>query len=134
MEMIEGGQLMEKLVAQRRFSKDEVRGIMQGLLKGLAHMHVRRIMHRDLKPENLLFRQKDKFDDIVIADFGLSCDSTEEEHLFIRCGTPGYVAPEVINIIDMKTRSEPICDIFSAGVIFHILMLGRSVFVGKTYD
>jgi serine/threonine protein kinase len=49
-------------------------------------------MHRDLKPENLLFRSKDSFD-CVIADYGLAefCDA--EEYLFVRCGTPGYVAP-----------------------------------------
>jgi len=52
----------------------------------------------------------------------------------VRCGTPGYVAPEIINIIDMKTRSEPICDVFSAGIIMHMVLLGRSVFTSNTYD
>lgn len=52
----------------------------------------------------------------------------------MRCGTPGYVAPEVINIKDMKTKYDPICDIFSLGLIFHILVLGVSAFPGKTYN
>ena len=56
------------------------------------------------------------------------------EYLFVRCGTPGYVAPEVINIKDMKTKYEPICDMFSLGLIFHILLLGVSAFPGKTYN
>ena len=90
-------------------------------------------MHRDLKPENLLFRNKDSFD-CVIADYGLADFSYAEEYLFVRCGTPGYVAPEVINIKDMKTKYEAICDIFSLGLIFHLLLMGRSAFPGKNYD
>lgn len=70
----------------------------------------------------------------VIADFGLATWADEQEYLFVRCGTPGYVAPEIINIRDMKTKSDPICDVFSAGLIFHILLLGKSIFPGKTYN
>lgn len=55
-------------------------------------MHSKKIMHRDLKPENLIFRQEGVWD-CVIADFGLAEFSTEPEYLFVRCGTPGYVAP-----------------------------------------
>ncbi len=96
-------------------------------------MHAKKIMHRDLKPENILFRTQGTFE-CVIADFGLAQFSDEPEYLFVRCGTPGYVAPEVINIKDMKTKYEPICDIFSLGLIFHILLLGVSAFPGKTYN
>ncbi len=70
----------------------------------------------------------------VIADYGLAEFADSEEYLFVRCGTPGYVAPEVINIKDMKTKYTPICDMFSLGLIFHLLLLGRSVFKGKTYN
>lgn len=52
----------------------------------------------------------------------------------MRCGTPGFVAPEVINIRDMKTKYSPICDIFSLGLIFHMLLFGRSIFPGSTYN
>ena len=51
-----------------------------------------RIMHRDLKPENIMLRSKDSMD-LVIADFGLATYADEPEYLFVRCGTPGYVAP-----------------------------------------
>lgn len=70
----------------------------------------------------------------MIADFGLAEFADAEEYLFVRCGTPGYVAPEVINIKDMKAKYDPICDIFSLGLIFHILLLGVSAFPGKTYN
>jgi len=54
--------------------------------------------------------------------------------LFVRCGTPGFVAPEIINIRDMSTKSEPISDVFSAGIIFHHLLFGSSIFEGKKYN
>lgn len=54
-------------------------------------------MHRDLKPDNILFRDQDS-DDCVIADFGLGELVDEKQYLFNRCGTPGYVAPEVANL------------------------------------
>ena len=106
---------------------------MQGMLEGLREMHSKNIMHRDLKPENILFRTKGSFD-CVIADYGLAEFADSEEYLFVRCGTPGYVAPEVINIKDMKTKYSPICDIFSLGLIFHLLLFGKSVFKGKNYN
>jgi calcium-dependent protein kinase len=52
----------------------------------------------------------------------------------LRCGTPGYVAPEIINIKDTKARYSPSCDIFSLGLIFHLLLFGKSLFRGKTYS
>ena len=87
---------------------------MGGLLKGLAHMHSKRIMHRDLKPQNIMLRYAKSWE-TVIVDFGLATWADEAEYLFVRCGTPGYVAPEIINIKDLKTRCNPISDIFSIG-------------------
>lgn len=55
-------------------------------------MHSKSIMHRDLKPENILFRKEEDYD-CVIADYGLAEFSNAKEYLFVRCGTPGYVAP-----------------------------------------
>ena len=53
-------------------------------------------MHRDLKPENLLLKTKDNDYDIVVADFGLATFTNIPDILFKRCGTPGFVAPEVL--------------------------------------
>ncbi len=96
-------------------------------------MHAKRIMHRDLKPENILLRKKDALD-CVIADFGLAEFTDAEMYLFSRCGTPGFVAPEVINIKDMKAKYHPICDIFSLGLIFYMLLFGKSLFKSKNYN
>jgi serine/threonine protein kinase len=79
-------------------------------------------MHRDIKPENILFRTKNyKSEDVCLVDFGLSTLVEEKQYLFFRCGTPGYVAPEVINLKDEKGKYSQVCDVFSVGVIFHIL-------------
>lgn len=52
----------------------------------------------------------------------------------MRCGTPGYVAPEIVNARDVCMHFEPVCDMFGIGVIFHMLMMGKSPFSGKTYN
>ena len=54
-------------------------------------------MHRDLKPENLIIKDKNNPYDIKIVDFGLASFTNVDEYLYSRCGTPGYVAPEVFN-------------------------------------
>jgi calcium-dependent protein kinase len=97
------------------------------LLNGLVHLDYCRIIHRDLKPENIMFKREKSWE-VAICDFGLATHADEEKYLFVRCGTPGFVAPEIINIRDMNTKSEPISDVFSAGVIFHYLLFGVSVF------
>jgi calcium-dependent protein kinase len=132
-ELLEGGQLYDKIKAKYKFKSSEIKLVVYSILQGLKEMHSKRIMHRDLKPENLIFRGEGNWE-CVIADFGLAEFAEAEEYLFVRCGTPGYVAPEVINIKDMKTKYDPICDIFSLGLIFHILLLGVSAFPGKTYN
>jgi len=103
---------------------------MKGILEGLEVMHSQNIMHRDLKPENILLR-KDNDYDCVIADFGLSESAANDPYLFVRCGTPGYVAPEVVNLRDIHARYNPLCDLFSVGVIFHLLALRKSPFPGR---
>ena len=80
-------------------------------------------MHRDIKPDNILVKSKDNLFDIVLADFGLSAKFPKkiDKMLFKRCGTPGYIAPEVLKwkkglpFYDMK------CDVFSIGCIFYLL-------------
>ncbi len=78
-----------------------------------------------------MFRQEGSWD-CVINGFGVAEYSNEQDYLFVRCGTPGYVAPQILNIININTKYEPICDMFSLGIIFHILLLGVSPFRGKT--
>lgn len=126
-----GGLLYDKIKKRHQFTTDQVLQIMQSILNGLNAMHEKRIMHRDLKPQNILFREENSFQ-CVIADFGLATHA-DGQYIFTRCGTPGYVAPQISNLRDQE-RYEPVCDIFSLGVIFHIIALGASPFPGKECD
>jgi serine/threonine protein kinase len=96
-------------------------------------MHRKEIMHRDLKLENILFKIPKKMDSVVIADFGLATHVNEPVYLYCRCGTPGYVAPEVINVKDMDSKYSSICDIYSLGLVFYLLISGKPAFSGKSY-
>ena len=79
-------------------------------------------MHRDLKPENILLRSQDDMNNIVLADFGLAALKEESEKLlFKRCGTPGFVAPEILFYKDGCEMYNEKCDIFSAGIIFYFM-------------
>ena len=120
LEYLAGGELMKKLKKRKQYSESTVRKIMKNLLLGLEFIHNKGVMHRDLKPENLILRYQKKLYSLAIADFGLSSFVDVNEYLFRRCGTPGYVAPEIISN-KQGSFYDTKCDIFSAGVIFYIL-------------
>lgn len=127
MELLTGGQLFHKMQQRKgHFTEEEIRQCMEGLLKGLTHMHERRFMHRDLKPENIMLRGEEGLEPVIV-DFGLGTHADLDNYLFFRCGTPGYVPPEIIALTE-NNHIEPICDIFSVGVIFHILLTRKPVF------
>lgn len=94
-------------------------------------------MHRDLKPENIVLKHKGvalKENTIKIVDFGLSAYKDDQPHCFVKCGTPGYAAPEVINsssesIITYDTK----CDIFSLGIIFFFMITGVMPYDGADF-
>ena len=83
---------------------------------GLEYIHSKGYIHRDLKLENILLDNEQDGNTLKIADFGLSTKYTDID-FFRRCGTPGYVAPEVIA---NKNYSFP-ADVFSAGVVFFMM-------------
>ena len=79
-----------------------------------------------------MLRSEDKLEP-VIADFGLAAHVDSSDYIFYRCGTPGYVAPEITTLVKGQ-KIEPVCDIFSAGAIFHILLTGKPLFPGRTFE
>jgi len=91
------------------------------LVDGIAYSASKNIMHRDIKPENLLFGKSNNQKILKIVDFGLATYADEAPYLFPKCGTPGFVAPEIANLVDKTKGYGTICDMFSVGVIFHIL-------------
>ena len=108
---------------------------MRGILCGIGQLGSRNVVHRDLKPDNIMFRSSRISSGLVIIDFGLATLCDEKEFVYTRCGTPGFVAPEIINIKDMASAQfSPSSDVFSAGAIFHLLLTKKSIFKGKTFN
>ena len=137
LELLEGGELFNYISSRNKLTMKEVHRIMKCLLEALKYLDEKGIMHRDLKPENMIL--KDKTDivncQLKLVDFGLASFCDVDEYLFKRCGTPGYVAPEIINASSKnKIKYNSVVDIFSAGVIFYILIMGKSPFKGKSFE
>ena len=86
-------------------------------MRAVSHLHHEGIVHRDLKPENLILASKENDYALKIADFGLASEIKTGENLFLRCGSPGYVAPELLEDQGYNTKA----DIFSAGIILYVM-------------
>lgn len=113
---VKGGELYEAIMTRGRFSEKQAAKILHQILLALDYLHGKGIMHRDLKPENVIL--KDEELNIVVIDFGLA-SFVSDDVIYKKCGTPGYIAPEILNDLRYDTK----IDIFSAGVIFYILYI-----------
>lgn len=119
MELAAGGELFDKLVNDGKYNESDAVRILKQLLSALEYLHALKIVHRDLKPENILLKAKDS-KEIKIADFGLSKLYNEMSNLRSICGSPGFVAPEILS----ETPYGPEVDMWSMGVIAYILLSG----------
>ncbi|KAE9601084.1 putative protein kinase CAMK-CAMKL-CHK1 family [Lupinus albus] len=121
MELVTGGELFDKIARNGRLKEDEARKYFQQLICAVDYCHSRGVFHRDLKPENLLL---DDGGVLKVSDFGLSAlpqQLREDGLLHTTCGTPNYVAPEVIQD---KGYDGAKADLWSCGVILYVLMAG----------
>jgi calcium-dependent protein kinase len=136
LELLEGGELLNYISNSSGLTIRDYSRVMKCILEALAYMADKKIMHRDLKPDNMILKQKNKleFCTLKLVDFGLATVYDIPEYLFKRCGTPGFVAPEVINApSNQNIHYNPKCDVFSAGVIFYILLTEKSPFDGQSF-
>ncbi|KAH6827488.1 SOS3-interacting protein 3 [Perilla frutescens var. hirtella] len=120
MELVRGGELFAK-ITKGRLREEAARNYFQQLISAIDFCHSRGVYHRDLKPENLLL---DDEGNLKVTDFGLSALSEhlrQDGLLHTTCGTPAYVAPEVIG---KKGYDGAKADIWSCGVILYVLLAG----------
>lgn len=140
MELCEDGELKEVLDTKGHFSENETRLIIQSLASAIAYLHNKDIVHRDLKLENILVKSSFLDDNnemnlnIKVTDFGLATarkhGPRSEGMMQTTCGTPIYMAPEVINAHEYSQ----LCDIWSIGVIMYLLLCGKPPFLANSKE
>ncbi|KAI3676557.1 hypothetical protein L1987_86168 [Smallanthus sonchifolius] len=120
LEYVKGGELFDRLT-KGKLKEDSARTYFQQLISAVGFCHSRRVYHRDLKPENLLL---DDEGNLKVSDFGLSAlaeTKRQDGLLHTCCGSPAYVAPE---IIDQRGYDGAKADIWSCGVVLFVLLAG----------
>ncbi|XXG78933.1 hypothetical protein AAC387_Pa09g0107 [Persea americana] len=121
LEYVTGGELFDKIEHRTRLPEDEGRKLFQQLIDAVSYCHDKGVFHRDLKPENVLVDAKGN---IKISDFGLSAlpeHFRDDGLLHTTCGSPHYVAPEVL---DNRGYDGTTSDLWSCGVILYVILTG----------
>ncbi|XP_028330728.1 serine/threonine-protein kinase DCLK2-like isoform X2 [Gouania willdenowi] len=119
MELVKGGDLFDAITSSMKYSERDASAMVFNLAGAIKYLHRMNIVHRDIKPENLLVCEyPDGTKSLKLGDFGLA--TVVEGPLYTVCGTPTYVAPEII----AETGYGLKVDIWAAGVIAYILLCG----------
>ncbi|XP_018546375.1 serine/threonine-protein kinase DCLK2 isoform X1 [Lates calcarifer] len=119
MELVKGGDLFDAITSSAKYTERDASIMVYNLAGALKYLHSMNIVHRDIKPENLLvFEYPDGTKSLKLGDFGLA--TVVEGPLYTVCGTPTYVAPEIIAESGYGLK----VDIWAAGVITYILLCG----------
>lgn len=109
------------------FSEEEAAYLIKQVLEGVAYLHTKGIVHGDLKLENILLEGNMPCVTVKIADFGLSKVFSSSPTRTTVCGSPLYMAPELLTL-DQKSELAPAVDVWSVGVILFILLAGYAPF------
>lgn len=129
MEFAEGGDLFDKIEADKGVSEDIAHLYFLQLISGVSFMHSKGVAHRDLKPENILLNESG---DLKIADFGMATlfeYKGQKKMSSTMCGSPPYIAPEVLRCASGDKSSKyraDLVDIWSCGVILFVLLVGNT--------
>jgi len=126
LELLSGGELFDRIVTKGSYSEKEASEVVKSIVSAIKYLHSIGVVHRDLKPENLIYVSEKDNSAIKITDFGLAKYHSKEHRsggkaaMNTACGTPGYVAPEVLNGV----AYDAAVDMWSVGVILYILLCG----------
>ncbi|KAJ5157581.1 DNA damage response protein kinase DUN1 [Penicillium canariense] len=121
LELAPEGELFNLIVTKQKLSEAETRHVFRQLFEGLKYLHDRGIVHRDIKPENILV--SDKKLTVKLGDFGLAKIIGEDSFTTTLCGTPSYVAPEILQETRRRRYTRAV-DVWSLGVVLYICLCG----------
>ncbi|KAL2834518.1 cytochrome P450 [Aspergillus cavernicola] len=130
LELAPEGELFNMIISKQRFTENENRHIFLQIFDGLKYLHDRGIVHRDIKPENILIA--DKKLSVKLGDFGLAKIIGEDSFTTTLCGTPSYVAPEILQETRCRKYTKAV-DIWSLGVVLYICLCGFPPFSDELY-
>lgn len=119
MELMQGGDLYKKIRKTKNLSEVDALFYFKQMIKAVKFLHSHGVVHRDIKPENLLLSDNSENGKIKLADFSLA-EFFLENKMNLQCGTPGYIAPEILNNENHEFYDESI-DIFSLGVTLYMM-------------
>ncbi|XP_046400105.1 ribosomal protein S6 kinase alpha-5 isoform X2 [Ischnura elegans] len=142
LELLRGGELLERIRKKDRFTEEEASQIMAKLVSAVDFMHSRGVVHRDLKPENLIFTDESDSAEIKIVDFGFARLKMEkDDSLYTPCFTLFYAAPEVLKQATSPNQMgkgadgyDKNCDLWSLGVILYAMLSGKAPFHSRSRD
>ena len=124
LDLLTGGDLRYHIAQKRIFTESETKFFISNMIIALEYIHSKNIIHRDIKPENLVLESSGY---LRITDFGVA-KINERDNSSETSGTPGYMAPEVILVLNHSFPS----DFFALGVIGYEFMLGYRPYLGRS--
>eukprot|EP01116_Phalansterium_solitarium_P011879 TRINITY_DN27712_c0_g1_i1.p1 TRINITY_DN27712_c0_g1~~TRINITY_DN27712_c0_g1_i1.p1 ORF type:complete len:580 (-),score=226.98 TRINITY_DN27712_c0_g1_i1:49-1788(-) len=134
LELVTGGELLDRINDEHGFAEETARPLFVQLLDAVGYLHGRDIVHRDLKPENILFETK-QYAQLKLSDFGLSRVAGEGSFMQTMCGTPQYLAPEVIGGSGLGEGANgggrgygKAVDMWSLGAILYVMLSAEPPF------
>jgi len=128
MELMSGGDLFDRIGTKKTYDERDARNLCHKMLDSMQFIHENNVAHCDMKPKNLLLRNEEDDSFIKLADFGFATRVYGPNSLTKQCGTPFFVAPEIL----MRTPYDQQADMWSVGVIVYLLLSGNLPFMGRS--